>query len=157
MALIIDDGTFLVGNSFIELEEADAFHLDRVNTEWIDADPDVKEAALIRMFDFLSVQPWKSTAFSDEIPLKVRQAQCVGAAKELTESGAMQPDLSQGIKAETLEDVVSVEYFEGGAGNGTLFTAIENLIAPYLISDTIISGTGRMRLVLGGGALEETS
>ena len=147
MAITVDDGTFATGNSFVTADEADVFHLDRGNGDWGDADTDVKDAALIRAFDFLSVQAWKSDAFTSDIPQRIKNAQCVAALKELIESGSIQPDVQTGVKKETIDDVVSMEYFEGGDNSGVIFTAIENLIKPYLYTSN-----SRRRLVRGGGA-----
>lgn len=149
MAIIIDNGTFLVGNSFVTAEDAKEFHKTRGNQPWADAKSSERESALIRAFDFLSVQNWKEDAFEDEIPLKVIMAQEIAALKELIDIGTMQPDLQVGIKTEEIDGVVAMEYFEGGNNTGTTFVAIENLIAPYLASSPYFSS--RMRLVRGGG------
>lgn len=129
MALIIDDGTFEVGNSLGTIDEADAYHLLRGNTAWATAESADKESAMIRSFDFLSVQPWSSTAFDNGIPIKVKQAQFVGALKELAGSGSLQPDAKSGIKKESIAGAIEKEYFEGG--DVTIYSAVENLIQPY--------------------------
>jgi hypothetical protein len=133
MTIIIDDGTFLIGNSFVEISTADTFHASRLNTNWSSATEAQKEAALIRAFDFLSVQNWATDAFSSGIPLKIQNAQCIGALKEVEASGALQPDLTPGIKKESIDGVVSTEYFnEDSGGGGVVYTAVENMIKPYL-------------------------
>lgn len=144
MAIVIDDGTFAVGNSFVTLAESDTFSEDRNYTAWINGDEEDKNAALIRAFDYLSIQNWQSTTFDDGIPTKISQSQMLAAIRELESPGAMQPDISTGIKSESLEGVSETEYFEGGTG--TIFSAVENLISSY------INRPGyKTRIVRGGG------
>jgi hypothetical protein len=131
MTITIDDGTFLIGNSFVTVLMADAFHEARQNTAWFAASEAQKEAALIKAFDYLSVQNWTSTAFSTEIPLKIKNAQCIGALKELEEAGALQPDVNPNIKMESIDGVMETEYFEG-SGSAIIPTAVMNMIKPYL-------------------------
>lgn len=145
MAITIDGGTFLVGNSFVTMVEADSFHMSRQNTAWDEADAEFKEAALIRAFDYLSVQNWATNAFLTGVPIKVKNAQCVAALKELTNNGAMLPDITPGVKRESIDGAISTEYFSG-SGSGTIHTAVENMIRPYLKTFGM-----RMRLVRGGG------
>jgi len=131
MTLIIDSGTFLVGNSLATVAEADAFHLARQNTVWGMALTPAKEAALIKTFDFLSTQNWQTTTFDSGIPLKIKNAQCIGALIELSTPGSLQPDITPGIKMEAIDGVNEVQYFEG-SGGATIYTAVENMIKPYL-------------------------
>ena len=145
MSLIIDSGTFLVGNSFATVIEADGFHADRQNTDWAAATTIQKEAALIKAFDFLSVQNWKSDAFTVSVPLKIKNAQCIGALKEVGTPGSLLPDITPGIKKEAIDGVNETEYFAGG-GAGTVYTAVENMIRPYLKKVGM-----RMKIVRGGG------
>lgn len=131
MALIIDDGTFAVGNSFVTVQAAETFHELRGYTDWTtSADETGKEAALIRAFDFLSVQNWKSTTFTSGVPAKITQAQILAALKELGSPGSLQPDITTGVKSQKIEGAVSTEFFS--AGEGTLFSVVENLIRPYI-------------------------
>ena len=131
MTLTIDDGTFEVGNTFVTENEAEEYHESRGNSSWEDADDEAKEAALIRAFDYLSVQNWSSTAFETTIPVKVKQAQMLAALKELSSSGVLQPDVSTGVKSEAIEGAIEKEYYESGPG--TIFSGVENLIRPYLV------------------------
>lgn len=131
MAITIDDGTFAVGNSFVTAREAEAFHEARGYTDWTTSTDDAgKEAALIRAFDFLSVQNWKTDTFETSVPTKVEQAQILGALKELSSPGSLQPDITTGIKSQSIEGAVETEYYS--TGEGTLFTVVENLIRPYI-------------------------
>lgn len=132
MALIVDPGTFVVGNTFVEIAFADNFHVSRKNNPWIQATVEDKEAALVRAFDYFTVQNWKSDAFLLGIPLRVKNAQCIAALKELSSPGAMQPDITPGVKKESIDGAVSTEYFEDQGGGGTVYTAVNNMIKPFL-------------------------
>ena len=133
MAITVDDGTFETGNSFVTIAEADAFHSARLNTDWTEASDEDKEAALIRAFDFLSVQPWASKTFTSSIPLKIQNAQCIGALKEIQTSGTLQPDITPGVKKESIDGVMENEFYETARGSGgTVHTAVENMIRPFL-------------------------
>lgn len=128
--LTIDDGTFNKGNSFVTLIDAEDFHALRGNAEWDKAtDPD-KEAALVRTFDYLAVQDWTVGTFDEGIPGPIKKAQHIGALRELSERGILQPDLTKGVKSQSVEGAVEKEFFEDG--EETIFTAIQNLIRPYL-------------------------
>lgn len=146
MTLTIDDGTFEVGNSFVTLEEAETFCTERGYTDWTGTDNDAnKETALTRTFDFLSVQNWISTAFDSGVPTKIKYAQILGAIKELASIGALQPDVTPNVKSESIAGAIETEYFEGGGY--TQYTAVENMIRPYLVRPGV-----KTRIVLGGGA-----
>jgi len=128
---MIDNGTFAVGNSFVTLSEADEYHNIRQNTDWFDKTNAQREAALIKAFDFLSVQNWTTTAFSSGVPAKIKSAQCIGALKEATSPDALQPDISSSVKKESIDGVMETEYFEG-SGSAAIITAVENMIRPYI-------------------------
>jgi hypothetical protein len=135
MALVIDDGTFEVGNSFVTLEYAESYHDLRGNYSWFEKSTTEQEAFLIKAFDFLSVQNWTSGTFSATIPKKIKDAQCLAAFKELEEENSLQPDYNPTIKRERIEGVLETEYF--GRGNTISMTAsppsaVMNLIKPYL-------------------------
>jgi len=133
--LIIDDGTFTVGNSFVTLIELDTYHALRQTASWIDVSVTdaKKEAAAIRAFDFFKVQNWSSDAFLTEIPQRVKDAQCVAAAKELDSSGVLQADLDPNVKRQRIEGAIETEYFSKNLTTSTIFTEIINLINPYLV------------------------
>jgi hypothetical protein len=144
MAITIDSGTFEVGNSFVTVAESNTFATDRGYSDWVDGDDEDKESALIRTFDFLSVQNWKSTTFDDSVPIKIKNAQCLGAIRELDTLGSLQPDVDTGIKSESIDGVLETEYFAGGPGQ--VFSSVENMISPYL------NKVGcRTNIVRGGG------
>lgn len=130
MPLAIDNGTF-TGNTFISLINADFFHEDRGNSLWTEETDDAKkESALIRAFDYLSVQRYISTAFDAGVPAAFEKAQCIGALKELESPGILQSDREIGVKVKTIEGAIENQYYE--FGQQTIFTAIENLLRPYL-------------------------
>jgi hypothetical protein len=131
MALIMDDGTFAVGNSFVTLIFADAYHADRNNTTWASKSETEKEAALIKAFDFLSVQNWKSDTFDSDIPAKIQKAQCIGALREADAANSLQPDANPAVKRELIEGVIETEYFANSTPS-VAPTEVQNLIRPYL-------------------------
>ncbi len=141
MTITIDDGTFLVGNSFCTLIEADTYHTDRSTTAWIDVtitDAE-KEAAIIKSFDFLYVQDWVTDTFLTEIPVKIKRAQIVAAEKELSSPGSLQEDEDSNLKRKRIEGIIEKEYFSKSLSSATVFTEIMNLISPYLNTSISVS------------------
>lgn len=56
MALVVEDGTGLpTANSYVDVAEFDAYWLDRNREDLVDAQPEVKEAALILATDWLDL------------------------------------------------------------------------------------------------------
>jgi hypothetical protein len=54
MALIKEDGSIVPGaNSYADIADADAFQTDRGRQGWLDADPTVQDAALVRATDYI--------------------------------------------------------------------------------------------------------
>jgi hypothetical protein len=132
--LTIDDGTFTVGNTFIDLFDADEYHELRQTEAWLDSEvtDGQKEAALIRGFDYLMVQDWSADAFLSGIPDRVKWAQCVAAVKELSSPGTLQADVDNNVKRKRIEGAIETEYFSKNLSSQTVFTEVENLIKPYL-------------------------
>ena len=132
--LTVDDGSFEVGNTFVSLIDATAYHTLRQTEVWIDSEmTDVlREAALVRSFDYFKVQDWADGVFDVSIPDRVIQAQCVAAAKELESPGTLQADVSSNVKRERIEGAIETEYFSKNLSSQTIFTEIQNLIKPYL-------------------------
>jgi hypothetical protein len=61
MALVPEDGTGVAdANSYIDMDYADAYFSDRGKDAWIDADPAVKEVALIDATDYINMR-WGMT------------------------------------------------------------------------------------------------
>lgn len=132
MTITLDTGTFEVGNSLISIAEADEYYVSRGYTAWTELSDDAKkEAALVRAFDFLSVQNWRTDTFTAGIPAKIKQAQCIAALRELSSPGSMQPDRTTGLKMESVDGVFEKQFFEGGGSES--HTAVNNLILPYLV------------------------
>jgi len=144
--LIIDDGSFAVGNSFVTLLEADDYHEQRLTASWIDTSvtDEQKEATLIKAMDYLFVQDWKAGVFDDDIPVRVKNAQIVAAARELASPGVLQEDRESNLKRKRIEGVIDKEYFSGESGGAVELTEIHNLIKPYLIAETTLSSGRRM-------------
>lgn len=135
MTLTIDDGTFTVGNTFLSLDDIDEYHAQRLTSPWsTSTDNNAKEAAIIRAFDYLSVQNWIINAFDEGIPLRVCAALCVAANKELESNGILQADQQKNIKRKRIEGAIETEYFSQKISNETVFTEISNLIKPYIIA-----------------------
>jgi hypothetical protein len=138
--LILDDGTFDIGNTFVELIEADTYHSNRLTDSWLESSVTdaQKESALIRAFDYLYVQDWKAGVFDIEIPVRVKRAQMVAASKELESPGSLQEDQDKHLKRKRLEGVVDKEYFKSDPDGQVVFTEIMNLLKPYLrITETV--------------------
>jgi len=145
--LTIDDGTFEVGNSFVTLLTADTYFEERSSTVWVDSVSDEdKEAALIRAFDYLSVQSWAAGVFDEEVPEKIKRAQMVAAGKELSSPNVLQPDIQKNVKRQKFDGAMETEYFDKNIESGTIFTEIENLIKSYL-SVVSVRTTGQRFLV----------
>jgi hypothetical protein len=145
MTLILDDGSFEIGNSFVTLDYADDYHEIRATEAWETDSPsdDQKESALIKAFDYLMVQDWSPETFMLDIPDRIKQAQCVGAAKELASPGVLQADKENNIKRKRIEGAIDTEYFSKNLESGTVFTEIQNLIKPYIISKSISTSKQR--------------
>jgi len=133
MTLTIDDGTFATGNTFLDLADIDDYHTARLSSPWVtETSDESKEAAIIRAFDYLSVQKWKIDAFESGIPSRVESALCVAANKELASPNVLQADQKNNIKRERIEGAIETEYFSKDKQSTTIFTEINNLIAPYI-------------------------
>jgi len=133
--LVVDDGSFSIGNTFLLLTDVDLYHEVRLTTPWNkETEDDKKEAAIIRGFDYLKIQNWDSSAFLADIPIRIEEALCVAANEELNSPGAMQKNQSNNIKKEKIAGAIETEYFSKNASSSTIFTKINDLIAPYLDS-----------------------
>ncbi len=116
----------------ITLTDCTIYHADRGNTAWTDVTEDEKAAALIRGFDYIRVQPFRTDLdlFSDGIPADIEQAVYEAALIEVTSPGLL-------LKNETRDDRMSeirigplVTKYQVDAGNQ--FTKIKALLAPYV-------------------------
>jgi len=137
MALIIDDGTFEVGNTFLLLSDINTYHSVRLSSPWTTETSDAKkEAAVIRAFDYLAIQNWLIDAFDDGIPTRVEYALCVAANKELDSPGVLQKDQQKNVKRKRIEGAIETEYFAKNLSSETVFTEVLNLIKPYIEAPT---------------------
>jgi len=133
MTLTIDDGTFLIGNTFLSLTDIDTYHEARLTPFWQTiTDDDAKEAAIIRGFDYLKIQTWKSDVFLLGIPIRICDALCVAANKELETPGNLQADQQNNVKRKRIEGAIETEYFSKDRSSSVIFIEIGNLISSYL-------------------------
>lgn len=118
-------------NSFVTLDEADAYHDERANSGWVNYGDDDKEAALIRAYDYLSTLNWKENTFITETPEAVKKAHCEAALREIVAPGCLMPDLTKEdyVLSETV-DVLNTTY--ANRKPGTQHTKIKKLIKNYL-------------------------
>jgi len=149
MTIILDDGSFEVGNSFVTTDEADDFCELRALSDWTSIEVTAtKEAALIRAFDYLKVVSWSDTAFASGIPERVKEANIRAAVKEITSPGIMQKDEESNLKRKKIEGAIEKEYFEAGRFSGTIHNDILNLIKPYLASTSTSTTAGSQRYLV---------
>jgi hypothetical protein len=156
MSLTLEDGSGVAGAvSFVQASFADTFHAARGNTAWTGTEA-VKEAALVRAFDYLSnekryryrgtrstttqVAPFPRTGCTElggsaeyaanDIPWRMKHAQCVAALAAL--SGELESALGRG-GAITSESVgpISVSY-AADAPRDTVYTGVDGLLEPLL-------------------------
>lgn len=164
MALIVETGAVVAGaNSYVNVADADAYHLARGNTTWT-GDDGAKEAAILRAVAFIESRPWKGTkgAYTnpmcwpragvvdgnqfdvpaDAVPAGVVSALCEAALRELVKPGCLAPDLERGgrIISDSIAGI-STSY-EQGAPAGTTFAAITNALAG-LVKSTACVEIGR--------------
>lgn len=164
MDLIAETGAGLPdATTYASIAQADAYHLARRNTAWIDGSvaDDFKAAALIRATDFLDglyrarwagrpttpaqalcwprAYAWTPSGLlpSDALPAALVRACCEAALRELQEPGGLTPDIYPGERA--ISEVVGplqVDYAPGGSPTDVLpvAVAVERLVAPLLRS-----------------------
>lgn len=152
MAFTVEDGSIVAGaNSYVPLDFANSYHLDRGNAAWADKTDPQKQSALIRATDYIEQtygnkflgsrvdtdQPleWPRQDVSNisyaEIPNGLKQAVCQLAYEAL--SADLNPSLERGgaIKRERLEGVAETEYFEN-APSMTIRPAVAGLLRNLL-------------------------
>ena len=116
----------------ISLEDCTGYHQARLNTPWTDATQEGQQAAIIRAWDYIRVQPFRTDIdiFTDGIPEDIKQAAYEAALIEIQAPGEL-------MKTETKEsnviqkriDVISTTYL---AGAKTVYHKLNSLLAPYL-------------------------
>jgi hypothetical protein len=156
MSLIVEDGSGLgTANSLARLDEADAYHAERGQTDWAGADESAREAALIRGSAFLCRHySWRGYRLSpgqalcwprmgvlddegwpvaaDIVPPAVRRAACEAALREL--SASLDPDLPRGGRiAKEKVDALEVAY-SSAAPAGSVYPVINGLVAGLIRS-----------------------
>ena len=165
MALIVETGTGLANSeSYVTVEEADAYHTSRGNLPWlndVDMTEAAKEQALRRAADYIEqvyglsfkgyrVSRTQALSFprnevevydyyidGNVIPVQLKNAQMALAYKAA--QGNLAPDISQAVKREKV-DVLEVEYMDS-SNPVVRFREIDNLLAPLLTN----SPSGAMR------------
>jgi len=133
--MVIEDGSGREdADSFISVEEADAYHQRRGNEYWIAASAANKEAALVRACDYIEQgysrllhgarsTSWQRLSFPrygiedlryDEIPRWIKEAQCEAALLEIRQQGCLSESWSEGGSlASEREGEVARSYREG--------------------------------------------
>lgn len=140
MGIVVETGDGLAeANAYVAVATADAYHTDRGSSSWVDADTDLKTAALIRASQALDglygarLPGWKlrttqgllwprCDAYDREgeyiepkpLPPALIRATCEAALVELTTPGALAPTLDRAgkIKKEKI-GAIETEYFDG--------------------------------------------
>ncbi len=116
----------------ISLEDCSGYHTARLNSAWTDATQEGQQAAIIRAWDYIRVQPFRTDIdiFADGIPEDVTQAGYEAALIEIQAPGALLKTETE--KSQILEkriDVITTKYM---AGAKTVYHKLNSLLAPYL-------------------------
>jgi hypothetical protein len=162
MTIIVEDGTGLADSeTYIGVEEADAYHAARNNFAWDEGDIADKEAALRRATQYLDgfyktkwagyrtngraqALDWPRTSAydhegnyiaSDEVPAELSQACAEAALRELVSPQSLSPDIDTGqrILQETVGPI-STRYADRGSQR-TQRTLIDELLSPLLAAN----------------------
>lgn len=161
MALITEDGTGIDdAESYASVEEADAYHSDRENTAWADAEPTSKEAALRKATDFIETVygprffgerlvpsqnlsfprdpvSWDGSPSWDGVPPRVVRATAELALRVVKGVDLMPDSKKEVTKAKT--DVLETTY---ALATGPRFPFIEAMLSPLAASLTEAEDTG---------------
>ncbi len=116
----------------ITIADCTGYHTARLNSAWTDATQEGQQAAIIRAWDYIRVQPFRTDIdiFTDGLPEDIKQAGYEAALIEIQAPGEL-------MKTETKEsnviqkriDVISTTYL---AGAKTVYHKLNSLLAPYL-------------------------
>lgn len=125
-------------------DEADTYHENRGNTDWVNSDDDEKEQALYRARDYLRGLSWKSDVFDTELPERVKNAEMVAAYEEFKSKGVLQPGLDSGnyLMEKDIAGVIKKK-FQTGAPARKKFTEINSLLKPFLTGSGAMVELGR--------------
>jgi len=157
MPLIVETGAVVANaNSYVSLDDANAYHAARGNSTWTGTDA-AKEAAVLRAMDYLEKLNWQGDDYDgpagasgkqplkwprrgvvlggyvwpwDEVHPGVQNALCEAALIELTDPGALAPAFSLGVKREKLGPM-ETEYFGPASGEvyHTIMQHLRGLVA----------------------------
>ena len=153
MALVVEDGSGLPdAESYASVDDADTYFSLRGNAHWATLSTDAKEQALRRATDDMLQQysgRWKGERISasqaldwprdgvvidgyelpvDEIPTAIVRACAELALRAL--SGSLTPDAGPEVKSKTIGPIEIV--YQDGAQSAKRYTAVENLLRPYV-------------------------
>lgn len=165
MTLLVEDGSGVAGAvTYADIPAVDAYHEARGNTAWNEAEDTVKSAAILRAMNWLEAQSWIGLPVnlvgskagqslqwprigvvlngydwpSDEIPPGVTNALCEAALIEVTEAGALAPELERGGRVQTEKvDVLSTTYADN-APAGTVYRALQQALAGLVMSTNTV-------------------
>lgn len=151
MALDTDPGS-ATAEAYCSVADADTYHAARGNAAWATRSTDAKEQALRRATDDMLQQysgRWKGERISasqaldwprdgvvidgyelpaDEIPPAIVRACAELALRSL--SGSLTPDAGPEVKSKTIGPIEIV--YQDGARSAKRYTAVENLLRPYV-------------------------
>ena len=158
MPITVEDGTGVSGaNSYISVDDATTYFLDRANSDWSTSTGD-KAAALIRATTaidsiYRSRFPGYRTNFRDqelewprtnaydaegilidstEIPQEILDATCEAALRELSTAYSLQPDLARGGRIRSIRaGSVAIDY-DASANPYTTYSVIDGILAKLL-------------------------
>lgn len=172
MSLIIEDGSGVaLADSYVSVEQANAYHAKHGNAAWADMDYADKESALVRATDYMMQAyrarwkgfrsnlgqaldwPRQSVILTDmginymvpytSIPEEVKKACAELALRAMTGGVAtdLAPDQERGVLSESVTGV-SITY-DPRSPQAVRFRAIDMLLQPYLASFGAMTPLGR--------------
>jgi hypothetical protein len=155
MTLIVEDGTGVEdANSYVSVEEADAYWADRSNYDWLSGD---KEASLVIATAYIDNRydnrwPGRRTygrdqwlagprvsaydtsnqlIYEDEIPIELRQAVCEAAFAEMRTPGTLFPgvDPNKIVLSKTVGPISTTYANPGSVSRRIQLTVVEDILA----------------------------
>jgi hypothetical protein len=157
--MTVETGTGLAdANSYCEVVQADSYHEERGNADWLDETAAKKAAALVRACDYLERaygRLWKGARSSarqklsfprfgiedlasDEIPRRLTEAQCEAALLEILEPGILKQSPNSGGTILESQEGETTYRFAPGIGSVRHFAAIHGLIACYIGNPSMV-------------------
>lgn len=174
--IVVETGSVIDGaNSYANLDTLEKYHEARGNTDWTDADEDVRSSALLRAMDYIESLSWEGNPSSgsvgasgyqplnwprsgvvvqgaewpdDEIPPQLVKALAEAALAELRDPDCLAPEMEHGgmVESFTLENVFTTEY-SSGAPAGTTFMKIMQHLKGFVRGDSTSSGISTSKIV----------